>query len=258
MMQGTGVFARALVAAALIACMLQRGGTERGVTAAPAAQTIVAIGDSIVYGLHDAGGAGGWAGRLGSILGQTYPGQQYRVINAGINGDTSAGVLKRLSRDVIGKNPDLVIVAIGTNDFDYNIPVATFRANLTAILIRLRRETHAAIVAQSFLPEVRVRDDVLRREASYNAVVPQVCRQLGVGYQDLFDTFLALGRSAMTSLRHDSEHPTPAGYMYIAAETGAFIQSVYAAADGSLIQARHAPGTDKLLPDDSLDGTSGS
>jgi len=119
------------VAAALIAGMLQRGGTERGVTAAPAAQTIVAIGDSIVYGLHDAGGAGGWAGRLGSILGQTYPGQQYRVINAGINGDTSAGVLKRLSRDVVGKNPDLVIVAIGTNDFDYNIPVATFRANLT-------------------------------------------------------------------------------------------------------------------------------
>jgi len=36
------------------------------------------------------------------------------------------------------------------------------------------------------------------------------------------------------------------------------IQSAYAAADGSLIQAQHAPGTDKLLPDDGLDGTSGA
>ena len=48
------------------------------------------------------------------------------------------------------------------------------------------------------------------------------------------------------------------GYRYIAAETGAFVQSAYASEDGSLIQAQHAPGTDKRLPDHSLDGTSGA
>jgi acyl-CoA thioesterase-1 len=228
------------------------GRTQRA-AAQPDSQTIVAIGDSIVYGLHDEQGRGGWVGRLAEMLRRTYPDRAYRVVNAGINGDTSAGVLQRLDRDAIAPRPDLVIVAIGTNDFDYGVPLATFRANLRAILARLQARTHAGILVQSFLPETRVSDSVLRREATYNAAVPQVCRELHVGYLDLFNTFLALGRSAMTSLRYDSEHPTAAGYRFMAAETAAVIEGAYAGATGALAPAATPPGLDDLLPDDSLD-----
>lgn len=214
--------------------------------------TIVAIGDSIVVGLHDQEGRGGWVGRLRDMLHRAFPARDYRVGNAGINGDTSAGVLRRLDRDVIAQQPSLVIVAIGTNDFDYGVPLATFQANLRAILRRLQARTHAAILVQSFLPETRVSDEVLRREAAYNATVPQICRDLHAGYLDLFNTFLALGRTTMANLRFDSEHPTAAGYRFIAAETAAIIEGAYVDAAGDLLPVAPPPGLDDLLPDDSL------
>jgi lysophospholipase L1-like esterase len=133
------------------------------------------------------------------------------------------------------------------------VPIATFRANLQRIIQRLQQETDAAILVQSFLPEVRVPAAVLHAEAAYNAVVPAVCRAQSVGYEDLFNTFLALGRMAMANLRHDSEHPTAAGYAFMAAETVAVLQSSYLAADGTLIGPASAPGTDDLLPDNGLD-----
>jgi lysophospholipase L1-like esterase len=233
--------------------------------ASVASQTIVAVGDSITYGMYDQEGLGGWVGRLENSLNRMYPAQSYDVVNAGINGDTSAGVLHRLTKDVISRNPGLVIVAIGTNDFDYHVPVAQFRANLVTIIQRITSQTHAAVLVQSFLPEVRVPSTVLTNEAAYNAVVPAVCRQQNVvpavcrqqnvGYQDLFDASLALGRATMTNLRHDSEHPTAAGYRLIAAETLAMLQSAYLSPQGALVPVTSAPGTDSLLPDDELAGT---
>ena len=248
------VVALGSLAPALLLGAWEASGQVGKAVATPPSQTIVAIGDSIVYGLHDEQQHGGWAGRLPDVLHRAYPTHAYRVVNAGINGDTSAGVLRRLDRDVIAARPDLVIVAIGTNDFDDGVPVGVFKANLRSILVRLRQRTHAALLVQSFLPEARVSDAVLYREAAYNAVVPEVCRELHVGYLDLFNTFLALGRSSIASLRYDSEHPTAAGYRFMAAETAAVIEGAYADTRGTLMPAANPPGLDDLLPDDSLPG----
>ncbi|MCP4274644.1 MAG: hypothetical protein GY781_22185, partial [Gammaproteobacteria bacterium] len=87
-----------------------------------AKEIIVAIGDSItqadthwtVQG-HKNTIQGGWVTRLASILNENFP-DEYEVINKGINGDTATGVLRRLDRDVIPLKPDIVIIAIGTND----------------------------------------------------------------------------------------------------------------------------------------------
>lgn len=228
-------------------------GAGTPATASP--QTIVAIGDSITYGMYDQEGLGGWVGRLKDSLARTYPTQSYDVINAGINGDTSAGLLGRLAKDVVARKPNLVIVAIGTNDFDYHVPVAKFRANLQTIIQRIQAQTHAAILVQSFLPEVHVSGSVLTNEAAYNAVLPAVSRQLNVGYEDLFNSILALGYANMANLRHDSEHPTAAGYRLIAAETLAVLQSAYLSPQGTLVAVHGAPGTDSLLPDDGLAGS---
>ena len=87
-----------------------------------AKEVIVAIGDSITQAdTHWAVNGhrntiqGGWVTRLGKLLEKNFPGE-YEVINKGINGDTAPGVLQRLDRDVILLQPDIVIIAIGTND----------------------------------------------------------------------------------------------------------------------------------------------
>ncbi len=87
-----------------------------------AKEVIVAIGDSItqadthwtVQG-HKNTIQGGWVTRLENLLEENFP-DEYEVINRGINGDTALGVLRRLDRDVGLLQPDVVIIAIGTND----------------------------------------------------------------------------------------------------------------------------------------------
>jgi lysophospholipase L1-like esterase len=87
-----------------------------------AKEIIVAIGDSITQADthwtlngHKNTIQGGWVTRLENLLEKDFPGE-YKVINKGINGDTALGVLQRLDRDVILLQPDIVIIAIGTND----------------------------------------------------------------------------------------------------------------------------------------------
>lgn len=41
------------------------------------------------------------------------------VINKGVNGDTTQGILARFETDVIAHNPDIVFILTGTNDFIY-------------------------------------------------------------------------------------------------------------------------------------------
>jgi acyl-CoA thioesterase-1 len=99
-----------------------------------AERVIVALGDSLTAG-------------LGVAPDEAYPallqrrlqeaGLPYRVVNAGVSGDTSAGGLRRLDW-VLRARPDVVIVALGANDGLRGQPVATLRDNLTAIVTRLR------------------------------------------------------------------------------------------------------------------------
>ncbi len=52
------------------------------------------------------------------------------VLNTGIGGDTSAGLLGRFSVDVIARKPDVAILMAGTNDFWWNLPLNAVLANL--------------------------------------------------------------------------------------------------------------------------------
>ena len=38
------------------------------------------------------------------------------VINAGVGGNTTRNLLKRVKKDVLAKKPDVVVMMVGTND----------------------------------------------------------------------------------------------------------------------------------------------
>ena len=90
--------------------------------------TIVAFGDSVTQGCFEVYDNGDGSIRvvydmknayhayLSSLINEIFPYAAVTVVNAGISGDSTEGGLKRLSRDVISKNPDLVIVSFGLND----------------------------------------------------------------------------------------------------------------------------------------------
>jgi len=217
---------------------------------APTSQVIVAVGDSITYGLHDSQQPGGWVTRLAEGLRQDYPGVPFTVVNAGVNGDTAAGVLKRLDHDVLAPKLRLVILSIGTNDFDYGVPPAAFRDTLTRVITRVQT-AGVLVLAVSMLPEAALQPRKLVAESAYNAIIAQVCAATGAGYLDEFRRWLALGSAELKRLRDAAEHPNPLGYRLLATGMAAFLETQYFSLVGRIVQPPERPTSD-LLPE-SLD-----
>jgi isoamyl acetate esterase len=61
-------------------------------------------------------------------------------INAGVAGDTAAGMRKRLERDVLPRRPTLVALSVGINDVFRKVSEADYEADVSAISERLKRD----------------------------------------------------------------------------------------------------------------------
>ena len=61
-------------------------------------------------------------------------GFNYRVVNAGVSGDTSAGGLRRLEWALGEGDPRILIVALGGNDGLRGLPAAQLQENLASII----------------------------------------------------------------------------------------------------------------------------
>lgn len=208
----------------------------------PLTQTIVAVGDSITKGDWDTEVKGGWVTRLADKLQRAYPQATFVVRNAGVDGDTTAGVLARLTRDVLAPNPALVIVSIGTNDFDMDVPPATFATELHTLAARLRDAAHPPVVIlASMLPIAGQTPSRLAAERAYNDVIRRTAAEANAGYLDLFDPWLALGPYYLHALRHDTEHPNPIGYELLASTTAAFLEAGYLDDHGRVTAPAVAP-----------------
>ena len=93
---------------------------------------VVCFGDSLTYG-------------TGASRGQSYPDflqKQIRVdvINAGVNGGTTAGGLARINKDVLEKNPQLVIIGFGGNDLFNGVTVEQIKSNLEQMITRINSD----------------------------------------------------------------------------------------------------------------------
>ena len=97
---------------------------------------ILAIGDSLVAG-YGLAAADSFPAQLQASLRKTIPAA--RVVNAGVSGDTTADVLRRLPRLLSGldQRPVLAIVQVGPNDVLQQVPPARTRAQLEQILLSL-------------------------------------------------------------------------------------------------------------------------
>jgi acyl-CoA thioesterase-1 len=112
------------------------------VLAAPAlaaARTVMVFGDSLsaAYGLAS---DQGWVSLLAQRLARS--GASWRVANASISGETTAGGLRRLAGDIARNRPAIVVIELGANDALRGQPVAEIRSNL-AQLIRIVRKAGA-------------------------------------------------------------------------------------------------------------------
>ncbi len=117
---------------------------QTGASAAPAAAgTILVFGDSISAAFGISPPDKGWVSLLQARLQKE--GYGYRVINASVSGETTAGGLARLPRALGLHHPDIVLLELGGNDGLRALPVTATRSNL-AEMARLCRAAGATVV----------------------------------------------------------------------------------------------------------------
>lgn len=167
-------------------------------------KTLVAFGDSLTEG-------------LGVDIEQTYPAQlertlqgenlDWKVVNAGLSGETSSGALSRLDW-VLKLDPDAVLLETGANDGLRGIDPKITKNNLTAIINKLQ-DQRIPVMLMGMKTLSNLGPDYTDE---FEAVYPTVAGEMQI---PLIPFFLE-GVAGVTNLnQEDRIHPTEEGYTLI-------------------------------------------
>lgn len=167
--------------------------------------TILALGDSLTEGLgvdNDANYPAQLEARLKEM---GY--KDVKVINSGLSGETSTGLVNRLDW-VLQTKPDITILTIGANDAIRGIDVATVEANIRTAVKRLQDGGSEVILGGMQIYDNLGADYV----ESFAAIYPRVAKDMNV---TLIPFFLdGVGGDAELN-QADAIHPTREGYTII-------------------------------------------
>jgi acyl-CoA thioesterase-1 len=168
------------------------------------APKIVAFGDSLTAG-------------FGVTPAESYPAQlqrrldeagyRYRVVNAGVSGETTAGGLRRVDW-ILRSQPSIVILELGANDGLRGFDPALVRANLEHIIAKLQAAGVRIVLAGMKLPP----NYGVEYTSRFTAIYPDLARKHQLSYMPFF----LEGVGAQPTLNQpDGIHPTAPGYRII-------------------------------------------
>src|SRR6202521_5617519 len=120
---------RALLAAVLLA----------GAAPCLAARTVMVFGDSLSSAFNLAADQG-WVHLIGERIARSK--LPWRVVNASITGETTAGGLRRMAEDLKRHKTAIAVTELGANEAMRGQPIAAMRSNLEQ-MIRLARQARA-------------------------------------------------------------------------------------------------------------------
>lgn len=164
----------------------------------------MAFGDSLTAGFG-VSGDDAYPAQLQRRLDEL--GHRYRVINAGVSGDTTAGGLRRVTWVLAGK-PEVVILELGGNDGLRGLSLDQTKNNLSLIIQQLQQARVIVILAGMKLPPNYGQDYT----KSFEGIYPALAKQ----YDLLLIPFFLEGVAGLPALNQaDGIHPTKAGYQII-------------------------------------------
>ena len=167
--------------------------------------TILALGDSLTEG-------------LGVDPNDNYPAQledklqemgyvNASVVNSGLSGETSTGLVNRLDW-VAQTKPDITILTIGANDAIRGLDIATIEANIRTAVKSLQDNGSEVILGGMQIYDNMGNDYV----KSFSAIYPRIAKDMNV---PLIPFFLnGVGGDAELN-QADAIHPTKEGYTII-------------------------------------------
>jgi len=155
---------------------------------------VIAFGDSLTAG-------------YGAGAGEDYPSILSRaglaVLNAGVSGDTTEGAAARLERDVLARDPRIVIVGLGGNDYLRGMPIASTEENLRTIVRKIQGRGAMVVLLGFRFPSLN---------ADYESMYEAVAKSEGC----LLIDHTMKGILTDPSLKSDAIHPNARGYALMA------------------------------------------
>lgn len=130
-----------LVAAALLVTVPAQARTAAA-RAPVTTKTVLVMGDSLSAG-YGIPMQQAWVTLLGQRLRTTNPG--WKVVNASVSGETTAGGLSRLPRELARVHPSVVVIELGANDGLRGLPIRDMQANLDR-MTRLSKASGANVL----------------------------------------------------------------------------------------------------------------
>ena len=149
-------------------------------------------------------------------------------INAGIGGDTAAGMRRRLDRDVFVHRPTLVTLSVGVNDVLRDVPLASYEADVAAIMDRMKAKGIPMVVLTTTVlggkkNEAAVKSEADRKNeaadrslADYNAVLCRLAARHGFRVAEVNKLMREARAAHMVLLEADDVHLNMVGYRVMA------------------------------------------
>lgn len=141
--------------------------------------------------------------------------QDNRIINRGICGDTTAGILNRIN-NIVEAKPQKIFIMIDINDLSQGVPVGNIANNYKLILETFKNQIpDARIFMQSLLPinnQLRVRD-INEQIIDLNANLKKMAQTFSFQYIDLFPAFLDNNNQLSLQYTSDGVHLNGQGYL---------------------------------------------
>lgn len=135
-------------------------------------------------------------------------GMPWKVVNAGISGDTTAGGLRRLDF-LFRQRIDVLFLCLGANDGLRGLPVQEAEKNLRAIVTRAQAKGAVVVLAGVQIPE----NYGIGYRTQFEAIFPRLAREQKVAYLP----FLLEGVAMRPELNQaDRIHPNAAGHKIVA------------------------------------------
>ena len=169
----------------------------------------------------------GYVAPIHALLGATCPGQNIRIRNTGISGNTVRDLAARWQSDVLDLKPDWVSIMIGINDvwrqFDaplqpeWHVPLDEYASILEQLVRTTRPQLKGLVLMTPYFIEPNRADPMRAMMDRYGEVV----RRLAGQYQAILVDTQAAFECVLTevhpmALASDRVHPSLAGHMVLA------------------------------------------
>ena len=184
-------------------------------------KTLVCHGDSLTAG-GELDNSAIWPALVENKL-------KIKVINSGIGGDTTGGLLSRFYPEVLRHHPDAVLIMGGTNDLWWDLDIKMVLANIFTMTCQAEHHGITPLVGlpipinaakartQDFAAPGGGYDSCAEKLAALAEALPRSARQNDIAYLDFYRPFCdKYGNAEGKYYLDDGLHPNEAGHRLMA------------------------------------------